>query len=175
MFNDPKLFVTTYFEYNNGGSKGDWINLCFEDKDTFLDKCKALFPNENDPEFMFTTYENIPTVLYNESFVSEALFDWVAWYDDNYIDNDKVQAFTDWLDMNPSEAPEMSEAIEKFESEYRGQFKDLNSFVIDYVNDNEILSRIPSDLQDYFNYDRYQEYLENSCGLWISKNKYVFM
>lgn len=56
-----KSLCSTYARYNNGSLFGKWLDLSdYSDKDEFLEACRKLHKDEQDPEYMFQDYENIP-------------------------------------------------------------------------------------------------------------------
>lgn len=53
---EARVYVGTYAKYNSGSLFGKWLDLSdYSDKD------------EQEPEFMFQDYENIPETLISES------------------------------------------------------------------------------------------------------------
>jgi len=76
---NPRLYVGTYAKYNDGNLAGKWLDLGdYGDREEFLEACAALHDDERDPEFMFQDFEGFPKEFYNESSVSNELFEWVA-------------------------------------------------------------------------------------------------
>ena len=74
----PQIYVGTYAKYNNGSIFGEWVDLeIYDNKEDFFEYCKELHSDEEDPEFMFQDYENIPKKLISECSVSDKLFDYV--------------------------------------------------------------------------------------------------
>mgnify|MGYP002777109876 CR=1 FL=1 len=70
----PQLYCGTYAKYNNGSIQGEWIDLTqFSNADSFLEYCKQLHSDEEDPEFMFQDYEGFPKAFYSESMSSDEL------------------------------------------------------------------------------------------------------
>lgn len=54
-----KLYCGTYKKYNEGSLFGKWLDLDdYADKDEFLDACRELHKDEEDPEFMFQDFES---------------------------------------------------------------------------------------------------------------------
>lgn len=73
---EVRVYVGTYNKYNNGSLFGKWLDLSdYPDKDEFLEACRELHEDEQDPEFMFQDYENIPEALFSESWLSEKYFE----------------------------------------------------------------------------------------------------
>ena len=54
---ENKIYVGTYYKYNNGSIAGAWIDLENLTKDEFYSKCKELHKDETDPEFMYQDFE----------------------------------------------------------------------------------------------------------------------
>jgi antirestriction protein len=73
-----KIAVSTYHNYNSGHLDFIWIDTQkFIDKDGFykgLDIINSQFWKEDDPEYMFQDYEDIPECFISESWVSEYVF-----------------------------------------------------------------------------------------------------
>lgn len=73
---EARVYVGTYNKYNNGSLFGKWLDLSdYSDKDEFLEACRELHKDEQDPELMFQDYENIPEALISESWLSEKFFE----------------------------------------------------------------------------------------------------
>lgn len=65
---EARLYVGTYEKYNNGSIFGKWVDLDkFSDAKEFLNYCKELHHDEEDPEFMFQDFEGFPDCFYSES------------------------------------------------------------------------------------------------------------
>lgn len=62
--NGSKIYVGIYRKYNNGSIEGKWMTLSdYADKDEFIEACKALHKDEENPELMFQDWEVIPSDL----------------------------------------------------------------------------------------------------------------
>ncbi len=58
---EPSVYVGTYGKYNDGSLCGLWIDLSsFNAYDDFIDFCKAIHADEEDPELMAQDYEGFP-------------------------------------------------------------------------------------------------------------------
>lgn len=96
-FSEAAIYVGTYAKYNAGSLFGKWFNLSdFADKDEFMEACKELHKDEEDPEFMFQDRENIPEELVSESWISEIFFELRDKVED--MDAAEQEAFSAWLD-----------------------------------------------------------------------------
>ena len=54
---ENKIYVGTYYKYNNGSIAGAWIDLENLSQEEFYLKCKELHKDETDPEFMYQDFE----------------------------------------------------------------------------------------------------------------------
>ena len=69
------VYVGTYAKYNNGSLSGAWLDLSeYSDKEEFYEACRELHGDEEDAEFMFQDWENVPEGLIGESWISENFF-----------------------------------------------------------------------------------------------------
>ena len=61
---EARVYVGTYGKYNNGSLFGAWLNLSdYLDKEDFYEACRELHKDEEDAEFMFQDWENVPGEL----------------------------------------------------------------------------------------------------------------
>ena len=59
------VYVGTYKKYNEGSLAGAWLELAdYKSKDEFMEACKELHSDEDEPEFMYQDYNNIPDGVY---------------------------------------------------------------------------------------------------------------
>ena len=72
---EASVYVGTYGKYNNGSLFGAWLDLSdYADKEEFYEACRELHKDEEDAEFMFQDWENVPEGLIGESWISENFF-----------------------------------------------------------------------------------------------------
>lgn len=70
--NTPRIYVGTYAKYTAGSIEGKWLDLeDYSDAEEFMQACKELHSDEEDPEFMFQDYEGFPKCFYSESMSME--------------------------------------------------------------------------------------------------------
>ena len=73
---EARIFVGTYAKYNEGSIFGKWMDLSdYSDREKFYDACRELHNDEEDPELMFQDWENIPSPLIGESWLSDNIFE----------------------------------------------------------------------------------------------------
>lgn len=74
----PAIYCGTYHKYNCGSIFGKWFKLNeFADCYEFLDACRELHSDEEDPELMFQDWEGIPEALCSESWVSDKVWEYM--------------------------------------------------------------------------------------------------
>ena len=75
---EARVYVGTYGKYNNGSLFGAWLDLSdYLNKEDFYEACRELHKDEEDAEFMFQDWENVPEGLIGESWISEMR--WSSW------------------------------------------------------------------------------------------------
>lgn len=93
------VYVGTYGKYASGSIAGKWVNLSkYDNKKEFEDFCKRLHKNEQDPEFMFQDYENVPDSMISESFISDEVWDVLAIL--KKYDANRQEQFCEWCEAN---------------------------------------------------------------------------
>lgn len=133
-------------------------SLRFADKDEFMEACKELHKDEEDPEFMFQDRENIPEELVSESWISEIFFELRDKVED--MDSTVQKAFSAWLDY---ESRDLSKAdtddlVKKFTDEYIGQYDEEEDYAREVI---EQCYELPDFALNYFDYAAYARDLFN--------------
>ena len=119
---EASVYVGTYGKYNNGSLFGAWLDLSdYADKEEFYEACRELHKDEEDAEFMFQDWENVPERLIGESWISENFFtlrDAVEQLDDT-----EQEAFFVWCNYKSRDLSEedADDLIKNFWDEYQGQ------------------------------------------------------
>lgn len=141
----PRIYVTTYAKYNEGSSRGEWLNVeeyaCKED---FIEACQELHSDEDDPELMFADYEEIPEGYISESYVDEALWEWLDLDDD---DREIVYLYQAQIDEHAS--------IEDILEAYCGQADSEEEYAEQLVEELGYLEQLPEHLRNYFDYEAF--------------------
>src|ERR1051325_1052 len=116
---EARVYVGTYAKYNAGSLKGDWLDLSdYSDKDEFYEACKELHKDEEDPEFMFQDFENIPKGFIGSSNISDEIFEIVSRLDE-VANEEALSVF-----IESSSYSEGSDIIEQFNDNFIGEFDD---------------------------------------------------
>ena len=144
----PALYCGTYGKYNSGNLNGMWVDLStFDDYEDFINFCKAIHADEDDPELMFQDGENIPDSLCHES-IGEEEFNNILKYCELCEEYDvfAVYDFLEW--RTPEELDDMHDA-------YVGVYESEEDFAEELVNDCYDLDKMMGNLAGYFDYEKF--------------------
>lgn len=161
---EARVYVGTYHKYNEGSLFGKWISLCdYDDKEAFYEACQELHSDEEDPEFMFQDYENIPGDLIHESGMSDNLFDVLQALSD--MQDGMQEPFLIWLNNGHHNlsGSDIDNLIASFDDEYVGKYDDEEDYAFELVAERDDLNEFA--LQ-YFDYKAYANDLF-SDGYWF--------
>lgn len=162
---NPAVYVGTYHKYNNGSIAGAWLDLeKFSDYDEFIEVCKVLHSDEEDPEFMFQDFQGFPECWYCESGLKEN-FDKIIKYAQLDDDDKKiVEGFVEWSGDYD---------IERAKNAFCGVFDSEEDFAEQMVNDCYNLESMMGNLSYYFDYSMYARDLFMTDYFYSSEG-YVF-
>ena len=140
-----RVYVGTYAKYNNGSTQGAWLDLSdYNDRDAFYEACAELHSDEDDPEFMFQDWEDIPCGMVGESSISPECWELLEAYDE--FDQGAVNAycalFGEWNK-------------DKFQDAYHGEYNSWEEMAEAWLEDTGELNEIPERLRNYFDYQAY--------------------
>ena len=134
-----------------------WIDLnTFDNFDEFIDFCKAIHADEDDPELMFQDFEWF--------FASgKALRDNPReWYSESCMDEDDFEHIQDYWKMVEEHGSEVIEAfldcydadqLEHFDDMYLGQYDDEEDYARQYVAECYDLDKMMGNLAQYIDYE----------------------
>lgn len=162
----PSVYCGTYRKYNEGSIFGAWLDIAkFDDYDEFIDVCRQLHADEEDPELMFQDYEGFPESLYCESCMGEGTFDKILEY--AKLDDDDKEAFEDYLDYGHDYD------IERFREAYCGKWNSKEDFAQHIVSECYDIERTMGSLASYFDYEAFARDLFMS-DYEMADNNHVF-
>ena len=167
--NEARIYVGTYAKYNNDTLQGEWVNLSdFYDLDGFLEYCAEIHEDEEEPEYIFQDWENIPDSLIDESHLEENFFELRDELD--RLNDTEKEAFWTWVQGNNIKLTQDAyDLVKSFQSTYIGNYASKEEFA-------EELVRMENDLSDfalsYFDFSKYADDLFDT-DYWY-KNGYVF-
>ena len=143
----PSVYVGTYGKYNDGSLCGLWIDLStFNGYDDFIDFCKAIHADEEDPELMAQDYEGFPRQWYNEGFISEDDLDNIIEYSE-LCDKYSQEAVDDYMEFH--------DELDDFEEAYCGEWDSEEDFARHIVSECYDLERSMGQLANYFDYEAF--------------------
>ncbi len=141
----PRIYVGTYAKYNNGSIAGKWLDADdYGDKDEFLDACAELHADEDDPEFMFQDFEDIPDGMISESHVDEELWEWLE-LDDG--DRELLSVYRENIDSDGS--------LESARESFNAKFNSKEDWADQYADDTGVLESVPENLKCYFDFEAF--------------------
>ena len=142
----PALYCGTYGKYNEGNLGGMWVNVStFDSYEDFINFCKAIHADENDPELMYQDFANIPDSLYHES-MGEDEFNNLLKYCE-LCDDYSVEAVDDFLEIfSPEDLDRMDDA-------YAGVYDSKGDFAREIINDCYDIDKMMGELACYFDYE----------------------
>lgn len=143
----PSVYVGTYGKYNDGSLCGLWIDLStFNDFDDFIDFCKAIHADEEDPELMAQDFEGFPRQWYDEGFMSEDDFDNIIEYSE-LCDKYSREAVDDYMEFH--------DELDDFEEAYCGEWDSEEDFARHIVEECYDLEKSMGELANYFDYEAF--------------------
>ncbi len=145
---EPSVYVGTYSKYNDGSLCGLWIDLSsFSDYDEFINFCKAVHADEEDPELMAQDFEEFPREWYNEGFITRKDFEKILEYVE-LCDRYGVEAVNDYMEFH--------DTLDDFEYAYCGRWEDEEAFAMQVVDEcYPDLSKALKGWERYFDYEAF--------------------
>lgn len=139
----PKIYVGSYKKYAEGSLKGAWLDLeDYIDRAGFYEACKELHDDEDDPEYHFQDWEDIPATFIGESHIDEEFWDYMNYPADEDAKAAYCACFGEW-------------DADLFNDRYRGEFRSWKDMAESFVDEMGYLSDVPDHLQYYFDYEKY--------------------
>lgn len=152
---EARIYVGTYAKYNNGSLEGGWIELseCY-DWDEFMDKCRELHQDEEEPEWMFQAWENIPDGLVCEGRLDSHFFELRDEWEN--MDEFEKEAFWVWVGHTGQDLTQSAYSLKRdFDEAYVGCYGEEEAFAREQAMTRK------DELSDfalrYFDYERYAE------------------
>lgn len=148
MITEAKVYVSTYAKYNSGSFKGEWLSLSdYYNKDEFLEACKKLHSDEEDPEFMFQDWEYIPDGFISESSIDEEVFEMIQ--EAEGLSGSEQNAFFAYLEHFGEHG-----GVQDFWEKYMGEFDSERDFA-EYIIDETQPDALSDFAKSYFDYEAY--------------------
>ena len=159
--NEPAVYVGTYGKYNSGSLFGAWVDIAsFDDYEEFMEYCRALHADEDDPELMYQDFENFPRAWYDEGGMGEEVFDMIKHYAEA-DDRDAIDAYLSCTGASD---------LEDFEDRYMGHWSSREDFAWS-IFDDCYAGQLPEFAQRYFDIEAFTRDLFYDYS---EENGYVF-
>ena len=145
----PRIYVGTYAKYNDGSIDGKWIDISeYNTYEEFVDACRELHADEEDPEFMVQDYENFPEKWYHEGGLpTEEEFNKINDY--YMMDDSEKDAYAAYVSHTGNDS------IDDFHEAYQGQFDSAEDFAYHIVDSMGWDSLGQENLDMYFDYEAF--------------------
>jgi antirestriction protein len=168
MSTTPRIYVGTYAKYNAGSIAGAWLNLDdYTDKEDFEEACRELHRGEADPEFMFQDWEGLPAGMVSESYIDEAVWEWLELEDH---ERETVAAY--WEGVDGSEK-DFGAILDAFQGCYDSQL----DYAYEWVESTGMMEGWPEQAKSYFDFEAWVRdvFLEGyTSGVRHNGKLYVF-
>ena len=142
----PAAWATSYGLYNEGELYGKWF--FFDNYSSYEDMVDAIVeylePEDSDPEIMIADTEYIPRGIYQEAGLSEVMFDFAKFIENE--DEDTYEAVEAFLDLGY----DWNE--EEFTEKYVGKFGSYQEIGYYMVDNGYFGIEIPEQLERYIDY-----------------------
>jgi antirestriction protein len=149
---EPAIYVGTYYKYNCGSLRGEWVDLTiYSTKEEFYSHIQNLHADEDDPEFMFQDYENFPDCFYGESCLDDRLWDWLD------LEESRREVCAIYFN-NISQEGTIEEALERS----RGTYDSKEAYAREFLQDCGSLANLSEELQYFFDFQSYANNLETA-------------
>ena len=159
---EAQIYVGTYAKYNNGSLFGKWLELSdYSDLEEFIEACKELHNDEEDPELMFQDWEEIPEGLINESWLSENFFSLRDATET--LKDDQQEAFLVWCNNGSYNvtSEDANNLLSNFKDAYCGKYASEEDYAYEYV---ENCYDLPEFAKTYFDYEKFaRELFSTDC------------
>ena len=143
----PALYCGTYGKYNTGNFRGMWVDLStFDSYEDFLNFCKAIHADEEDPELMYQDFANMPDCFYRESMGEEEFNNLLKYCD--LCDEYNVFAVDDFLKFYKPEYLDM------MPDAYEGVYCSREEFAEEKADEDFNLPNM-GEIAQYFDYNAY--------------------
>lgn len=140
-----KVYVGTYSKYNEGNLFGAWLDLeDYTDEDGFIEACKELHKDEEDPELMFQDFEDFPREFYGESHIDPDVWEWLELDED---DRELLAVYKEHIDSSGD--------FDKARESFSGKFDSEEDWAENYWDECGMLNEIPENLRSYIDYVAY--------------------
>ena len=153
----PRIFVSTQKKPN----KGDWIDLDeYSDEDSFYERAREIHSKEDNPEFIFQDWEDIPEGLISKTEIDGMLWEWMK------LEDEEKDIIREYLEEIGS-FNDVSDILSNYEGKYNSMEEFAEQLIYDLFGDE-----FRQYYSIYFDFDSFARDLENDYD--ITKSGYIF-
>ena len=146
------VYVGTYGKYNNGSLAGAWLNvLDYESEADFYAACRELHSDEEEPEFMFQDFENMPDNMAGECWINSELWEMAADLAD--LSDTEAEAYEAFRSLLMSSSDNLS--VARFRNCYLGEWDSEVDFAENFADECGYLDQMPDNLRHYFDFSAF--------------------
>lgn len=164
------VYVGTYKKYDNGNLFGEWIDLeKFSDAEEFLNVCRLLHDDEEEPDLMFQDYQGFPGEFYYELMSKDDIQNILDYV--NLSDDDK-EMIEDYIECYGRSIEDFKDVLQRAKGRVIGQYDSFLDFAMEQADMMMDEQNVPDWARNYFDYDLFERDMsyDYSCGT----NGYVF-
>ena len=164
-----RVYVTTRNRYDSGNSFGEWKETSrFSRKKDFIASCKSLFDEDN-PELLFTDWQDIPENFISENGISTNLFGLTGQVKE--MEPTEKLGFALWLGRHEKKIPDSKPDIivQTFKMCYKGYFGYKQRFTEYYAKEELGITKEGSPRFDFMTFNKYL-----FADLYIINSGFVF-
>lgn len=152
-----RIYVACLAAYNNSWLHGSWIDIEGKNSEEVYAEIQSMLatsPEKDAEEWAIHNHEGFDGLDVTESHDIEALCDYVDAITTSTYPQDLIAGVCDHLHVNAREA------IDYIEDKYKGEHTDLETYIIELLEDTGGLENVPMHLRNYFDYAAYARDME---------------
>lgn len=152
VFTQASVYVGTYQKYNNASLEGDWLSLSdYDSKEEFIQACRELHSDEEDPELMFQDWEGIPEGFISECSISSFFFDLKE-----ELQEGEEEAFLEWSDFQclNQDKEDAHSLVARFRDEFCGAYDSEEEYAR-MLFDELYAHEVPESISYYIDYSAF--------------------
>lgn len=145
----PRIYVASLSDYNAGRLHGVWIDLEGKDSEDVWEEINAMLRASSEPiaeEWAIHDYEGFAPMTLSEY---ESINDIVKLVD---AVEEHGQALLAWVAQEPTYR---IEALDSFPDAYAGEWRSVEEWAEEFLEDTGALAEIPDSLRAYFDVEKY--------------------
>lgn len=144
----PRIYVGTYAKYNDGNLFGKWLDVDdYQDISDFYDACTELHADEQDPEFMFQDWEDVPDKYISEGSLNADLWGFMSLTE---ADQHMCMAYWEGVDDNADPGQIEDYFVDSIDCKYETKSSAKRKWFWQYSEETGFFSDWPETAVTYF-------------------------